>query len=148
MLRRPNLERSWRLAAILLPLTSAVAVGGCASAPGIGPAASVAPAGYQLDEKEQKLSCKDLTGRMRVRILQIRDANAGRDGTVAARGMQVAATSVFGGGKEGTDPSGQNARDRAQLEAYNRRLAEQKCKTFDLNAELQPKAFHETPTPR
>lgn len=103
---------------------------------------------YQLDAKEQKLNCKELTGRMRVRILQIRDANTSRNGTVIARGMQTTATSIFGGGKEGSDPSGQYARDRAQLDAYNAALAAQKCKTFDLNAELQPKNYTETPTPR
>ena len=41
------------------------------------PTTSQAPPSYQLSEKELGLKCKDLTGRMQVRILQIRDYNAG-----------------------------------------------------------------------
>jgi hypothetical protein len=32
------------------------------------------------------------------------------------------------------------ARERARLEAFNRRLAEMQCKTLDPEAELNPKA--------
>ena len=35
------------------------------------------------------------------------------------------------------DPDGQYRKDRAMLEAYNHQLADKKCKTFDIDAELQ-----------
>jgi hypothetical protein len=38
-------------------------------------------------------------------------------------------------------------RDRASVEAYNRRLEEKRCKAFDLVKELQPKPAAESPTP-
>lgn len=133
-----------------LPLLSGALLAGCAAQP-TEFAQTFTPensAAYTLNEKELKLDCKDLTGRMKLRILQIRDANSDRSGTLAARGLQTAATTVFGGGKEGADPAGQYARDRAQLEAYNKQLAAKKCKTFDLDAELRPKPHSESPTPR
>lgn len=84
---------------------------------------------------------------MRVRILQVRSAKG--DGTLAAQTIQSGATKIWGGASYGTDASGQRAQDRAQLEAYNRRLAEQKCKTFDLTAELDaPHDKLDTPQPR
>jgi hypothetical protein len=45
-------------------------------------------------------------------------------------------TPIFGGTKEGLDPDGQYRKDRAMLEAFNRELANKKCKTFDIDAEL------------
>jgi hypothetical protein len=53
-----------------------------------------------------------------------------------ARTTQAVATPIFGGTKEGLDPDGQYHKDRAMLEAYNRQLAEKKCKTFNIEAEL------------
>jgi hypothetical protein len=54
---------------------------------------------------------------------------------------------VLGTNTTGGDPTGQMRKDRAQLEAYNRRLAEKGCKSFNLDAELQPKPVTVTPTP-
>ncbi len=110
------------------------------------PTASQAPS-YQLSEKELRLKCKDLTGRMQVRILQIRDYNAGAQTTAASRALQYGSTSVLGGGKTGTNPAGEHIQDRAQLEAYNQRLAALNCKTFNLDDELRPKPVKATPTP-
>ncbi len=84
---------------------------------------------------------------MQVRILQIRDYNAGAQTTITARALQSGSTSVLGGGKTGTNPASEYARDRAQLEAYNQRLAALNCKTFNLDDELRPKPVKATPTP-
>lgn len=89
---------------------------------------------------ELALNCKKLTGRMAVRIVQIRDYQSRHQTTALSRTIQSTTTSVMGGSKEGTDPVGRYARDRAQLEAYNQRLAEKNCANFDLNAELDPNA--------
>lgn len=108
---------------------------------------TVPASGYQLSENELKLDCRKLTGLMQIRILQIRGYDSSKKTSAAARGMQSLATPIWGGTKEGIDPDGQYRRDRAMLEAYNQRLADKHCKTFDLEAELAVKG-DATPVPR
>ena len=83
-----------------------------AVAPPAQTAAAAAPA-YQLSEKELKMNCKQLTGTMKVRIVQMSAATS--DGTFVARGMQAGAVKIWGGPTHGTDPGGEGARDRALL---------------------------------
>jgi hypothetical protein len=106
-----------------------------------------ATAGYQLTPADLQLDCKKLTGRMAVRIVQIRDYRSRGQATLVARTIQSSTTTVLGGSLEGTDPDGRYARDRAQLEAYNRRLAEKDCPNFDLETALDPNA-KDPPTTR
>jgi hypothetical protein len=128
-------------------------LGACASqTAGIAPpTSSVTPAaetvtrlpsagGYALSAEEQALDCRKLTGRMAVRIVQIRDFQTRTQATSLSRSLQVAAKPVYGGSGEGSDPYARYTRDRAQLEAYNQRLAEKNCPNFDLEAELAPGA--------
>ena len=112
-----------------------------ATSAAVAPPAQTAPAAapaYQLSAKELKMNCKQLTGTMKVRIVQMNAAMS--DGTVVARGMQAGAVKIWGGPTYGTDPAGDDARDRALLEAYNQQLAAKKCKTLDLQAEMQAAA--------
>jgi hypothetical protein len=134
-------------------------LGGCASTPGPGPVAAPAEApsslksasqsvgGYTLTAEELALDCRKLTGRMQVRILQIRDYSERGGSTGLSHAMQTATTSVLGGTKEGADPASRYARDRAVLEAYNNQLAAKGCPTFNLVAELKPRGVMETPSP-
>lgn len=133
-------------------------LGGCASTPGPGPASAAAEApaipkpattggGYSLTAEELALDCRKLTGRMQVRILQIRDYADRAGSTGLSHVVQTATTSVLGGTKEGTDPDGRYARDLAVLQAYNKQLAAKGCPTFNLEAELKPKSVKETPSP-
>lgn len=128
-------------------------LGACASETGsvAPPSASLAPVaetvtrlppagGYQMKPEELALDCRKLTGRMAVRIVQIRDFQTRSRATSLSRGIQAAAKPAFGGSGEGSDPDARYARDRAMLEAYNRRLAEKNCANFDLDAELDPSA--------
>jgi hypothetical protein len=150
-----------RLCVLALVLLSAALGCGCAGTPGDAPPALVTDSGiakpplvndaagfsdYQLSEEEQKYDCKKLTGKMQVRILQMRGYEARTKGSTMARTTQAVATPIFGGTKEGLDPDGQYRKDRAMLEAYNRQLAEKKCKTFNIEAELA-KTDGSTPTP-
>lgn len=98
------------------------------------------PSAYQLTPEEQGLGCKKLTGRMAVRIVQIRDYQTRSQTSQLARSLQTATKPMFGGSGEGSDPEGRHARDVAQLHAYNQRLAEKKCPDFDLEKELAPGA--------
>lgn len=102
---------------------------------------------YELGPEELALDCKKLSGRMQVRILQLRDAGERKRSTDIARGLQTASNAAFGGSSYGTDPDGEHRRDRAILNAYNRQLAAKGCKTYDLDAELRPKPVTETPRP-
>jgi len=136
-------------AGIVAALASAV-VAGCASAPAdikpnlvsdTPPATDVVTgtlpaAGYQLSDEELKYDCRKLTGLMQIRILQIRGYDSNQKASMAARGMQSMATPIWGGTKEGVDPDAQHRKDLAMLQAYNQRLANKQCKTFDLDAEL------------
>jgi hypothetical protein len=140
-----------RLDALGLVLLMAALACGCAGAPAEPPPLLVADApvakppltndaaafsDYQLSEDEKKFDCKRLTGKMQVRILQMRGYDTRAKASSMARTTQAVATPIFGGTKEGLDPDGQYRKDRAMLEAYNRQLADKKCKTFDIEAEL------------
>lgn len=103
---------------------------------------------YQLTGDEQKLSCDKIAGRMQVRILQIRGYQGGQGSSLLSRTMLSTGTAIFGGTTTGIDPDREVARDRAQLEAYNRQLAAKGCKTFDLDAELKPLPVTHTPEPK
>jgi hypothetical protein len=138
---------------LALALTAELVLAGCASGPSEEPPSLVSdmpasdPSVYQLSEQELKYDCKKLTGAMQVRILQIRDYDSSKRATMAARGVQSVATPIFGGTTEGLNPEGQHRRDIAMLEAYNRRLAEKNCRTYDLDAELKSRGLMDMPTP-
>jgi hypothetical protein len=147
------MQRSSKLVAAVL---AALSCAGCAGSgagltSGISPpesAPSYSPAGgYVLSADEQELDCKKLTGRMQIRILEIRDYNERHQASAFSRALQSGVAAVTGGSKAGTDPDGDFTKDRAMLDAYNKQLAAKGCKAYDLNAELQPKDFHVTPNP-
>lgn len=100
-----------------------------------------------LTAEERALGCKKITGRMQVRILQIRDHSTRSKSSSISRGLQSAVEPIFGGNGQGKDPDGKFAADRAKLEAMNGLLREKNCASFDLKAELQPKDVTATPTP-
>jgi hypothetical protein len=144
-----EIKRILSAPALLLVLASCTSSPPRDGAPAMAAAAdSTQPdVGYVLSAQELALSCRKLTGRMQVRILQIRDYEQRARPSPASGLAQQAATSLYGGSRRGIDPDAEYRRDHAMLEAYNRRLAEKKCKTFDLAAELRPKSVRETPTP-
>ena len=101
----------------------------------------VASNGYVLSGAEQKLNCKQLTGRMQVRILAIREFSereATSGSSALSHNVQKAAASTIGGSTKGTDPYGTHEEDLRMLTAYNELLAGQGCKTYDLAKELAP----------
>jgi hypothetical protein len=153
--RPANRTRGKKIAATALAGFSVLAFAGCASQGEVlGPTttASIVPppsqtvsrlpsgTGYQLSGNELELDCRKLTGRMAVRIVQVRDFQTRRQTTALSRGVQSATKPIFGGSSEGIDPDGRYARDRGMLEAYNQRLAEKNCPNFDLETELSPDA--------
>ena len=152
-------SRTCRNLPCIAALAAAVlAVSGCAQ--GAGKSSSLAPQlgqkapdtykqgeAYVLSPEELALDCKKLTGRMRLRILQVRDVSNRKGSSDVSRTMQSATVPIFGGTTHGADPGKDAARDRAWLEAANKQLAAKNCATFDLEAEMQPRSFRDTPTP-
>jgi len=97
---------------------------------------------------EKDLSCRKLTGRMQVRILQIRDRRSRAGTTGLSQSLQSVGYSIFGGTPYGQDMEAQHRADVAQLEAMNAKLASKYCKTFDLAKELRPRDVRHTPRPQ
>jgi hypothetical protein len=110
------------------------------AAPGSGNSAAPAPAsGYQLSEEEKSADCGRLTGRMKIRILALKDGMKRTNTSELSRSLH-SATAAVGASASGSDPYGDDRRDRAMLEAYNQQLAAKGCKTLNLTNELTPDA--------
>lgn len=95
---------------------------------------------YQPSEAERGLECRKLTGSMHVIVARLKDAQNRTRPSGAASTMQSVTTSTVGGSTAGLDIDAETQRERARLEAYNRLLAEKKCATMDIAAELNPAA--------
>lgn len=136
-----------RPAAIATCFATSLALVACASNPPLN-TASIAetPGAYTLSADEQDYTCKQLSGRMQIRLLAIRDYNSANNTTLASRALQSGSAAAFGGTASGTDPNTAYARDVAMLQAYNDQLAAKNCKTYNLQAELQPQDYTITPT--
>jgi hypothetical protein len=159
------MQARWLAVGLMVILTGALScLGGCASTDAVATGAGVtggatgavltpavatsaSKSAYVLSADEQALECKQLIGRMQIRILEIRDYNERQQTSKASQLLQSGVTGLFGGTSKGIDPNGEYAKDRAILDAYNGQLAAKGCKTFNLDTELQPKNFRETPTP-
>jgi hypothetical protein len=93
---------------------------------------------YILNDQEAKLDCKKINGAIHLGILQMREEALRHRPSVAAVQIQKMSSPVAPGSAYGIDPDAEAARSRARLEALNARLAEKKCPTYDLAAELKP----------
>lgn len=138
----------------LLALVTAGALAGCAAAvPGFSPpntrtdklhgnasagGGMTADGHYALTESEAKFDCKKLSGTIHVGILQLREASTRHRPSPVASQLQKMSAPVNGGSAYGMDPDAEAARTRTRIEAFNARLAERKCPTYDLAAELKP----------
>ncbi|HET6389895.1 hypothetical protein [Hyphomicrobium sp.] len=99
------------------------------------------------DTPDDKLNCKQISGRMQVRILQLRDFDSNNQASGLARGIQAGMAATFGNQAHGIDPQGAHAADIQWLQAHNQRLVTMGCKSYDLQKELQEKDPHQTPVP-
>jgi hypothetical protein len=117
----------------------ACAQGGASLAPQIGqkvPDSYNPGQPYQLSREELSLDCRKLTGRMQVRILQVRDSSVRGGTTAMAQTTQSLVTPLMGGTTRRRS-GGRRRRDRAYLEAMNK-LAAQNAPRSTSEAELQP----------
>lgn len=132
--------------ALFLTFIAAVLVAGCASgatdaggltiAPAAGPSGAPDTTAGVPSRDDAELDCKKLTGRMQIRILEMRTYATTAQTSGLSRSMHAADKTVFGGTSAGIDPKGEHARDYAALELYNRQLVSQDCKSFDIQQTL------------
>ncbi len=99
------------------------------------------------DTPEDKLSCKQIAGRMQIRIMQVRGFSERQQSSSLSRGLQSGLAATFGNVSHGADPQGENSADIKQLQEENLRLVAKGCKSYDLNAELAKKDIDDVPAP-
>jgi hypothetical protein len=104
--------------------------------------------GYQPPIDEQKMNCKQISGRVQIMILQLRGYGDRKQASGFSRGLQSAFVGTVGTTAIGVDPDGAHAADLKKLQDYNQKLAGLGCKSYDLNYELQQTDPHETPAAR
>ncbi|MDZ4843395.1 MAG: hypothetical protein SH859_14815 [Hyphomicrobium aestuarii] len=93
---------------------------------------------HTMTPDDLALDCPRLTGRIQVRIRQLRGALSDERTTEVARSLQSVASPIFGGTSRGINPDADNARDLGIVVAYNQRLIEKKCPAYNLEAEFAP----------
>ena len=111
------------------------------------PSAADAAKKKKPEVPEDKLSCKQLSGRMQVRIMQIRGFADRPQSSVLARGIQTGLSATLGNLSHGEDPQGEYGADLKTLHEENQRLVDKGCKSYDLDAELAKKDIDDVPTP-
>ena len=128
---------------------AALSISACVAAPMSGTSlilpAAAQSGGYELSAAEQKLSCKQLSGRIQVRIMQIRDYGEHGGSSQLARGLQSAFSKTVGTSAKGVDPDGTHSQDLKMITAYNQQLAAKGCKSYNLDQELQKRDPHDMP---
>ena len=91
---------------------------------------------YSPSAEEKALDCRKLTGSMQVILERFRDAPNRREPSAVASVMQKTTAPLFKQSTQGADIGAELAWEKARLVAYNELLAEKKCKTLDIEAEL------------
>lgn len=104
---------------------------------------------YYLTKEEKALPCSKLNGRIQLRILHLRHLEHGDQPSQVSQTMRQASNTVGVWSAPNTAASPQTRnRDLALLQAYNRRLAELKCPTFDIKADLANRDINHIPSPK
>ena len=123
----------------------AASLTGCAMSGGAG-APQLTGGLYALTEEEKGLDCKRLTGRIQVRLLSLRGEEYKAQPSTVAQTMRTA-TSTAMGTDTAKNAAARAAADRPILDAYNKRLVELGCPSFDIGKELAARPSAPTPYP-
>ncbi len=112
--------------------------------------ASTAPAtvGASLAEQgvaeEDEFDCEKLTGRMQIRILELRSQHASQKASGLSKGMESIIKPILSGGTP-TDFDARTVADVRQLKDDNDKLAANDCPAFDLEKDLTARPSAPTP---
>jgi hypothetical protein len=124
-------------------LISAVfSLAGCAGTGG----AQLIDGSYTLSEEEKALDCKRLTGRIQVRLLSLRGEDYKVQPSEISQSMRTAASTALGS-DTAKNAAARATNDRPILDAYNKRLVELGCPSFDIGKELAARPSAPTPAP-
>lgn len=124
---------------------TAMALSGCATQQQVVTSSVTTPA-LRLASDTPEVDCKELTGRMQVKILQARHNRAQDAPTGLSKALQSSFGSLFGAASQAASDTA-NQTDRTALEAGNDKLVTAGCASFDLDAELQQHDTKVTPAP-
>jgi hypothetical protein len=97
------------------------------------------------DVPEDKLTCKQISGRMQIRIMQLRGFSDRQQSSALSRGIQSGLATTLGNLSHGADPQGEYSADVTTLREENQRLVAKGCKSYDLDAELAKKDVDDVP---
>lgn len=97
---------------------------------------------YTLSEEEMILDCGKLTGRTQVKILSLRGESVKGKPSEASKTLGFITGSIFG-----TYSASDTSSEIKILEAYNNRLKDLGCKSFDLTKELDNRPTGPLPEP-
>lgn len=147
-----RLTTSLSLFAVAVPLLLAAGIGGT-SLVSVAYAKSSKDttthgSGWQPRLDEQKMNCKQLSGRVQVLLLQLRSNSGQKQASGLSLGLHSAFASTVGTTATGSDPAGDNATDMGRLKDYNQRLVAMNCKSYDLDYELRQTDPSEMPAAR
>jgi hypothetical protein len=101
----------------------------------------------KTDTPDDKLSCKQISGRMQIKIMELRGYSQDKQASGLSRGIQTGLAATFGNQAHGIDPQGDYEADIKQLHDYNQRLVEKNCKSYDLDVELKKSDIDGVPAP-
>jgi hypothetical protein len=132
-------------ARIPLIIFAAAMLPGCAGSAGDS-ATLLAPGNYTLTTEEKALDCRRLTGRIQVRLLALRGEEYKVHPSSAAQSMRSATSAALGSDSD-KNAAARAATNRPILDAYNNRLVELGCPSFDIAKELQARPSAPTPYP-
>lgn len=99
------------------------------------------------DTPEDKLNCKQLTGRIQIKIMEMRGFSDRKQASALARGIQSGFSATLGNLSHGVDPNGEYQGELNTLQQYNQRLVTLGCKSYDLEAELNKRDIDDVPAP-
>jgi hypothetical protein len=99
------------------------------------------------DAPVDTLSCKQLSGRIKVSVMELRGFKERNQASAFSRGIQSGFAATFGNVSHGVDPQGDYDAKVAELRTYNQRLVEKGCKSYDLDAELAKREMDDIPAP-
>lgn len=111
------------------------------------PSAADAKKKHKTDTPDDRLSCKQITGRMQVHIMELRGYSGRQQASALSRGIQSGLAATLGNLSHGVDPQGDYAAEIKELHDYNQRLVEKGCKSYDLDAELNKNEIDDVPAP-
>lgn len=130
---------------IVVPALMLAILPGCAGS-GADAGAPLLPQAYSLSAEEKKLDCRRLTGRIQVRLLALRGEEFKVQPSSAAQSMR-SATSAALGTDTAKNAAVRASSERPMLDAYNGRLRELGCASFDIGKELEARPSAPTPHP-